>query len=70
MSPKNIQSLAKEYLNDPDNQEDYNAFAHDHDDVLLNKVAFSWAKAQDHDDATAKLLSTYIVELAYQNHPD
>ena len=68
MSSKNIQSLAKEYLNDPDNQEDYNAFAHD--EVLLNKVALSWAKAQGHDDATAKLLSIYIVELAYQNHPD
>ena len=70
MSQKNIQSLAKEYLNDPDNQEDYNAFANGHDDILLNKVAFFWAKAQGHDVTTAKILSTYIVELAYQNHSD
>lgn len=68
MNNKEIQDLAKEYLSDIDNLHDYHAFAHDQDELLLSKVVFSWAKAQGHDGVKSRLLSLYIVELAYQNY--
>ena len=69
MNNKELQDLARQYFLDKDNTYDYHAFAYDKDELILSKVSFSWAKAQGHDDVKSRLLSMYIVELAYQNYP-
>ena len=68
MNNKELQDLAQQYFLDKDNTYDYHAFAYDKDDLLLSKVSFFWAKAQGHDDIKSRLLSLYILELAYKNY--
>ena len=66
MKSKEVNELAKHYLEDSENDEDFHLFSINKDEQQLSKVVFAWACSKGVDKPKAKQLAIYMIELGHQ----